>query len=183
MRRLNLPGGTGFSLCVQQPFFRILPTLFALLAGCTSREEPVRLDEVATMLNISDPRADKQLVKGFFPDSGPGRWTGRTFSAVLKPPPAAARKGAILVLRFGIPGPSIDRLQTMQVSASVNGIALAPEEYAKPGEFLYIREVPAPAFGNGNATVDFALDKALPPSATEHRELGVVVNTVGFEAK
>jgi hypothetical protein len=157
--------------------------LIVLLAGCTSNEQPIPLDQPATMLNVSDPRAGKQLVKGFFNDAGPGRWTGRTFSAILKPPPTAARKGAILVLRFGIPGPSIDRLRTIAVSASVNGVALAPEEYAKAGEFLYIREVPAASFRNGNATVDFALDKALPPGATEHRELGVVVNTVGFEAK
>ena len=159
------------------------PALFAILAGCSSNEQAIRLDEPATMLNVSDPRAEKQFVKGFFNDAGPGRWTGRTFSALLKPPPTAARKGAILVLRFGIPGPSIDRLRTIAVSASVNGLALATEEYAKAGEFLYIREVPAASFRSGNASVDFSLDKALQPSATEHRELGVVVNTVGFEAK
>jgi hypothetical protein len=159
------------------------PALFVLLTGCTSNEQPIRLDETATMLNVSDPRADKQFIKGFFNDAGQGRWTGRTFSALLKPPPTAARKGAILVLRFGIPGPSIDRLRTIAISASVNGVAVAPEEYAKAGEFLYIRAVPPSSFRNGNATVDFALDKALPPGANERRELGVVVNTVGFEAK
>ena len=87
------------------------------------------------------------------------------------------------MLRFGIPGPSIDRLRSIAVSANVNGIALAAEDYTKAGECLYIREVPAASFRGGNATVDFALDKALPPDANERRELGVVVNTVGFEAK
>jgi hypothetical protein len=160
-----------------------VPALFALLTSCTSREDPIRLDEVATMLNISDPRAEKQLVSGFFHDEGPGRWTGRTFRAILKPPPTAARNGAILVLRAGFPGSSIDRLGPIQIAASVNGVAVAPQQYTKAGEFLYIREVPARAFGNGNAAVDFALDKALPPGGNEHRELGVVANTIGFEAK
>ncbi len=134
------------------------------------------------MLNIADPRADKQLVKGFFPVEGNGRWTTRTFSATLKPPPTAARKGAVLLLRFGIPGPSMDRLHSIQVSASVGGVALAPEQYTKAGEYSYIRNVPPGALRGQTATVDFALDKALPANATERRELGVVVLTVGFEA-
>src|SRR5260370_41008977 len=117
--------------------------LFAFLASCTFHEEPIRLDETATMLNISDPRAEKQLVAGFFHDEGPGRWTGRTFSAALKPPPTATRKGAVLVLRAGFPGPSVERLGGIQISASVNGVAVAPQKYSKPDEFRYIRDLPA----------------------------------------
>jgi len=157
--------------------------LFVLLSGCSSQDNTIRFDDTAIMLNMADPRANKQLVSGFFGNEGLGRWTGRTFQTVLKPPPAAARKGAILVLRAGVPASSIERLRTIQIRASVNGVAMAPQEYSQAGEFLYIRDVPARAFGNGNATVDFTLDKALPPSGPERRELGVVVNTVGFEAK
>lgn len=154
-----------------------------LISGCTSRKDAVRFDGTATMLNIADPRADRQLIKGFFPLEGPVRWTGQTFSVTLKPPMTAARKGAVLLLRFGIPEPSIEVLHSLRLSALVNGISLAPQEYTKAGEFDYVRDVPGLAFRGGNATVDFALDKALTPSATEHRELGVTVNTVGFEAK
>ena len=63
------------------------------------------------------------------------------------------------------------------------GIRLAPEEYVKAGEFDYVRDVPVGAFRGGNVTVEFALDKALPPGGVERRELGVVANTIGFEAK
>ena len=135
------------------------------------------------MLQIADPRADKQLTRGFFTVEGSGRWTGRKFSATLKPPPTAASKGAILMLQFGIPEPSINVLHSIQVSASVNGVALAPQEYTTAGDHQYSRDVPGSAFREGNATVDFALDKTLPPAAAEHRELGIIVNTVGFEAK
>jgi hypothetical protein len=31
--------------------------------------------------------------------------------------------------------------------------------------------------------VDFALDKALPPSGSDQRELGLVVSAVGFDPK
>jgi len=159
------------------------PALLLLLFGCSFEDNAIRFDSMATMLNTGDPRANKQLISGFWGYEGLGRWTGRTFRAVLRPPAAAARKGAILVLRAGVPASSIERLRTIQIGASVNGVAVPPQEYSQAGEFLYIRDVPARAFANGNATVDFTLDKALPPSGSEHRELGVVVNTVGFEAK
>ena len=158
--------------------------MLLFMTGCASRDEPLRFDDAATMLNVFDPRAGKQLIKGFFPGDAQGLWTGRTFSATLKPPPTAARKGAVLLLRFGIPGPSINVLRSIHVSAVVNGVALAPEEYVKAGEFDYVRDVPASAFrGGGNATVDFALDKVLPPFGSERRELGVIANSIGFEAK
>ncbi len=154
-----------------------------LLTACTSADEPVRRNAVATMLNISDPRAANQLTSGFYGIEGNGRWTGRAFSVTLKPPPAASRDGAILLLRFGIPVSSIARLHSIKVSASVNGAPLQPAEFTAAGAFDYERDVPPSALRGGNATVAFTLDKALPPSANEQRELGVVVNTVGFEAK
>jgi hypothetical protein len=155
----------------------------AFITGCARPDERPHFNDTATMLSVFDPRADKQLITGFFPAYAQGRWTGRTFSVTLKPPSTAARKGAVVLLRFGIPGPSIDVLHSIRVSAAVNGIRLAPEEYVKAGEFDYVRDVPAEAFRGGNATVEFALDKALPPGGVERRELGVVANTIGFEAK
>lgn len=134
------------------------------------------------MLSVFDPRAVTQL-KGFYPIEGPGRWTGRTFSATLKPPPTAARKGALLLLHAGIPATSIATLHSLRISAVVNGVGLAPEEYTHPGDFNYVRDVPASAFKGGDATVNFALDKALPPAGSERRELGLLVKTLGFEAK
>ena len=101
----------------------------------------------------------------------------------MKPPPTAAKKGAILLLRAGIPGPSIAIVHSISVSAVVNGVALAPEEFMRAGDFDYVREVPASAFHADHATVAFALDKAVPPTGSERRELGVVLKTVGFEAK
>ena len=155
----------------------------SILTGCGGSYETPRFDGVAVMLNVADPRADKQLTRGFFPLEGTGRWTGRTFSATLKPPPAAARKGAVLMLRFGIPETSIAALHSVQISVVVNGVALKPQEYMLAGEFEYVRDVPAAAFRSGDAAVDFTLDKALAAGGNERRELGVIVNTVGFESK
>jgi hypothetical protein len=132
---------------------------------------------------MADPRADRQLNSGFYALYGWGRFTGRTFSATLNPPPTAARKGALLVLRFGLPETSIEALHSVELSARVNGIAIAPQTYAKPGEFMYVRDVPAAAFRDKNALVVFALNKVMPPHGAESREIGLLANTVGFEAK
>jgi hypothetical protein len=135
------------------------------------------------MLHVADPRAEKQLTAGFYPLFANGRWTGQTFSAILRPPPAASRRGALLVTRFGIPETSIDYLHSMQLSAAVNGVAVSPASYTKAGEYEYVREVPAAAFHGGDAAVEFTLDKAMPPHDAESRTLGVVVTIIGFEAR
>lgn len=158
------------------------------VAACSAPDPAARQDTTATMLHMADPRAGKQLTQGFYPFFGEGRWTGRNFSAILKPPPTAARKGALLVLRFGLPETSINALHTIQVSAAVNGLQLKPETFTKAGEFDYIRDVPNAAFNgsasrDGTARVDFALDKTMPPHDAETRELGILVSIVGFEAK
>lgn len=135
------------------------------------------------MLHVSDPRAAKQFTRGFFTLDPSDRWTRREFAAILKPPPKAQRRGAVLRLRFGVPEKSITQLHSIELSALVNGTPLPPEKYTRAGMFDYVRDVPAAAFPDGNATVDFLLDKVLPASGSERRDLGVIVDTIGFEAK
>jgi hypothetical protein len=65
----------------------------------------------------------------------------------------------------------------------VNGTALAPESYTQAGQFVYIRDVPASLLAGDVSRVDFALDKTVPPSGTDQRELGLVVSLVGFQPK
>ena len=138
----------------------------------------------ASMIDMSDPRSKVQLVKGFYDlEAGAWRWTARQFDVVLSPPRDAAQKGAQLVLRFSIPDPVIAKLKPLTLSASANGVKLAPEQYTAPGDFTYTRELPASALNSGNVPVSFTLDKALPPSPADTRELGVVVKEVGLELK
>jgi hypothetical protein len=61
----------------------------------------------------------------------------------------------------------------------VNGMALQPETYSGAGDHQYIRYVPASALAPGNVAVDFELDRALGPTATDERELGVLVDFSG----
>ncbi|MGI8741791.1 MAG: hypothetical protein ACR2NN_04310 [Bryobacteraceae bacterium] len=171
-----------------------LVLLLCILAvpACKSKKkrpplEPAAEQSVSTqssMIEVADPRASLQLIRGFHDvESGSWRWTERQFSATLRPPKDAARKGATLVLKFSIPEVVIRKLKPIQLSASVNGLAVPAQEYSKPGEYTYSRDVPSTALLGGAVRVDFALDKSLPPSPADERELGVVVSAVGFEAK
>ena len=160
------------------------------VAGCRPPESvPVETieeegEELATMIHVADPRASLQLVKGFHDvEENAWRWTAGRFAVTLRPPAWAGERGAMLHLNFSVPGPVIEKLQSVTLSAGIGEIALAPETYTKPGAYVYTREVPAGAMGGDAVTVEFALDKFLPPGEVDQRELGVVVSSVGFEAK
>ena len=111
------------------------------------------------------------------------RWTKRSFSVRLRPPVDSERNGATLTLKFVIPDVILERLKSLTLTASVNGASLPPETYSKAGEQVYAREVPGKSLTGKLVTVDFTLDKALQPSPSEQRELGVVVSSIGLEPK
>jgi hypothetical protein len=179
-----------------KPAIPLLISLAAVLmvcpAGCnrnrsrvdaTIEEAPAKPIEL-TKVQANDPKAATQLIKGFYAvEQGSYRWTMGQFSATLRPPLHASERGAKLILNLGVPEPVIQKLKSIQLSASVDGVALPAETYTKPGGYVYSREVPAQALAKRVVTVSFALDKCLPPSDADRRELGVVVTAVGFESK
>jgi tRNA (mo5U34)-methyltransferase len=106
---------------------------------------------------------------------GAWRWTERRFSVRLATP--LNDEPATLRFRFHLP-PQVATSQP-SLSASVNGMALEPEAYSGAGDHQYVRPVPASALVPGNVAVDFELDRALGPTATDERELGVLVDFSG----
>jgi hypothetical protein len=160
-----------------------------LATGCQRKTTPVETIEepsatLATMVHVADPATAGQLVSGFYDvEQNSWRWTMGKFSVALRPPAEAAQKGANLVLRFSIPEPVFQRLGSVTVSATVDRTPLGPESFGKPGDQVYRREVPPAAFTGQTANVSFALDKVLPAGSVDQRELGIVVSSIGFEAK
>lgn len=125
--------------------------------------------------------AGTQLKSGFYPvEGGSWRWTARNFSVALAPPAGWAQKGARLHFKFTLPDAVIGKIGPMQLSASVNGVALKPELYSKAGDYDYQRDVEAGSQA-GLVTVEFSCDKALPPSGDEQRELALIAVSVGLE--
>jgi hypothetical protein len=163
--------------------------LGGLLAGCKRRKHAEStVSEApsgpATMLSAADPRAAIQFTKGFYDvEDGQWRWSAREFSVALKPPSNAAAKGAELVLKFSIPDASITKLGAITLSAKVGSASLPAARYVRAGLFEYRADVPASELAGPMTTIDFTLDKALPPGQVDERELGVIVKIAGFEAK
>lgn len=140
--------------------------------------------EPATMLGTADPRSTLQLTKGFYEvENGGWRWSSKEFSASLKPPPTAAQKGATLVLKFSIVDASIAKLGPLTLTAKVGATACPAQRYEKPGTYELKCDIPASSFSGTLVQVDFALDKVLPETESDQRQLGLVVAMVGFEAK
>jgi len=144
-------------------------------------EEPPRL---AVAIDLGDPAFASQLVSGWYPvEHNSWRWTARTFAVVLRPPPAAKKKGAILRFHFSFPDSAFARLKQLTLSASVRGTRLAPETYRRSGPAIYQRDIPATLLAGDSVRFDFSLDKALPAGDFDPRELGVIANQVGLETK
>jgi len=133
---------------------------------------------------MNDPKLEPQLVSGFYSIEGNAwRWTGRQFSVLLRPPAAAAQRGAVLTLQFSVPDPVIEKLHSVTLKATVEGTGLPPETYSKPGAYTYKRDIPASAITGESVRIDFALDKAMPPAGAERRELGIVAASVALGPK
>jgi hypothetical protein len=136
-----------------------------------------------SVLVMGDPKVEPQLIKGFHTiEAGAWRWTEKNFTVALRPPFGAAQKGAKLSVKLTVPPPTIEKLKTVSLSATVAGSALAPETYTTPGDYMYVRDVPASLLGGDSVRFDFQLDKAMPPSGGDIRELGIIVFNIGLEA-
>jgi len=164
--------------------------LFLTSLGCKQHAKRVAAAEreelfLSSMISTADPLSAGQFTKGFYPiDPGVAwRWTSKEFTVSLTPPRGAGQKGAQLVLDFTLPDAVIKNLKSMTLSASIRGLKLAPENYTAAGAYSYTRDVPAENLKSANIAVDFALDKVLPPSGAETRELGIIVSKVGFKIK
>lgn len=162
-------------------------------AGC-SQEKKVPIKETVeeapstptllTAVSMGDPKAEKQLLNGFYAiEANSWRWTAKDFSVVLRPPVGSAAQGAVLDLGISVPGGVIQKLHNVALSATINGTALPPETYSKEGQAEYKRDL-APNLLNGDSVrIDFHLDKAMPPANGDMRQLGVIARSVALEAK
>lgn len=139
---------------------------------------------MASVVQISDISTADQLISGFHGlERNAWRWTDRKFTFALRRPPGADQAGGWLTLKFTIPAVSLEALKSITVTAKVGGAAVAPETFTSAGDHEYRREVPASALSAGIVNVEFSLDKVLPPSQKDGRELGVVVTSAGLESK
>ncbi|HUK19118.1 MAG TPA: hypothetical protein VLW65_22005 [Bryobacteraceae bacterium] len=146
-----------------------------------TEEEGPRL---ASVVHVSDPKVEPQLISGFYAIEGNAwRWTAKQFSVVLRVPTGAAQRGATLDLALTVPQVTIDKLKTISLSASADGHPLPPETYTQTGQFDYKRDLAPGTLANSSVRLEFQLDKAMAPGNGDLRELGVIVRSIGLDAK
>jgi hypothetical protein len=135
----------------------------------------------SSLLHTADPQAARQLTDGFYAPEDFGRWTKPKFSLLLRVP--AHLKPATLLVKLYIPDEEIKQLKSMTLNASVNGLALEPQTFSASGHQVYLRSIPLAALATTPAHLEFSLDKWLPASGQEGRDLGIVVTFVGLQNK
>jgi hypothetical protein len=164
--------------------YALLLTLAFAPLGCKRKRAGQEAPGMVSTVHMGDPRTETQLISGFYGiEQSAWRWTGRRFSLVLRPPLGAAQRGGTLELRLTVPPVIIEKLKTISLSATIGATALPPETYTQPGDYTYMREVAPALLAGDSVRVDFQLDKSLPPSGADLRDLGVVVLSAGLESK
>lgn len=130
--------------------------------------------------HLTDPGLTASLLNGWHGlEEGKWRWTERRFSVELTVPDLAS--GAVLLeLRFVYPECVKPRNGPLGLRASLDGFALAEAQYSTTGEHLYRATVPSARLQARTAIVEFELDHALPPDATDLRERGIIVSNIGL---
>ena len=165
---------------------------FAPAACKRNRPVPVKATEeggaagasAVSTINMGDAKQEPQLLNGFYGiEANSWRWTAGKFSVNLRPPTGAAQSGATLKFELSVPEVIIQKLQSVNLGASINGTELAPETYAKDGAYEYKRDIPASLLSGAAVRVDFRVDKTMVPGGADNRELAIVARTVGLEAK
>ncbi len=118
-----------------------------------------------TWIDPKDPRAAAQIISGMYPDG----WISRQATILLKRPPGEVNLVATIYIQ--------DIAPARRISISADGRTVADQTFPAPG--LYT--LTAPVNGSSPAvTVTLNVDKTFS-TATDKRELGVVVAGIGFK--
>jgi hypothetical protein len=158
----------------------LLPLLF--VSGSCKRRH--KRGEIASSISAGDPAFAGHFIDGFYGiEANAWRWTNKQFAVMLNPPLHSAERGAQLVVHLSVPDPVIEHSQFVELSCSVQGLKLAPQVFAKPGAYTYIRDVPADKLQGSEVYIDFELDHSLPPKPPDIRQLGIIVSQVELLAK
>jgi hypothetical protein len=147
-------------------------------------EEPDTKASLASTIRMNDPNAGAQLLSGFYGvENNTWRWTSRNFSVLLRTPLTAGQRGAAVTLSFTVPDVVVQKLGRITMTAAIKGAPLASTDYETAGSYVFNADVPASMLTAESVRVDFALDKSLPPTGGDKRELGIVANSVGIGAR
>ncbi len=136
-------------------------------------------ESMQSRIEMNNRDYDSQLTGLYPPEPAGYRWSKREFSARLSLPKSGGP--AELVMRLYIPDSTIQQLGTVTLTTAVNGHPLAPEKWSHAGQYVFRRALNDASGPGSQAEINFSLDRALPPSTSDRRELGIVVQEISIE--
>lgn len=110
------------------------------------------------------------------PEDAGWRWTAQHFSIR-----AETRNAALphrLEMHLYIPEIAFPASGGLRLDAVLNGKMLAPEHFSRPGEWVYVRTIAAGPPAVGDLRIDFSVNRAILPDASDARERGIIVSTL-----
>jgi hypothetical protein len=130
-------------------------------------------------LNLGDVRSKAQLGSGWYGiEDGGWRWMSKQADAVLRVPAEAA---PVFEMQLFFPPGFMQRAGgPVTVSVMLDGRLLTRETYLQPGGYRLAKSVPRDQLTAPAVRVTFQLNRAMPPGASDQRELGAVVSRLGF---
>ena len=132
-------------------------------------------------LKMGDIRVRPQLGDGWYAiEDGSWRWMAKEGEVVLRPP---ADMPLAFEIQLYFPGDYMRKAGgPVSVSITAGDQPLAEKTYTEPGGYLLTTPVPRDRLSYPVTHVLIRLSRALPPAGDEKRELGVVVQRLGFVA-
>lgn len=136
---------------------------------------------VNSIVPANDSRVAAQLTRGFYElESGTWRWTMPKFAIRFLVPVGAKEKGAVLKCDFVLPEVIFRATGPIVVAAEAGGQSLGAQPLGKVGEHSLRYAIPPQALTTETVTIEFSLDKALPPGVADPRELGLIFVKAGL---
>jgi hypothetical protein len=80
-------------------------------------------------------------------------------------------------MRFYVPPILMETFRRITLVARIDGIELQSLVVREPGVHTFVRKLPTPTT---TPYVDFRLDNAIDPNASDSRELGIIVASLEF---
>jgi hypothetical protein len=173
------------SKTASNPFLLLGAVAACLMTGCHGQNSA----SLASDINMNDTRLSRQLLSGFYGPEGSEdkwRWTGPVFKVALGAPTGASghpATSASLVVRLYIPPSQIEKLGPITLrAAGPSNQDLGQKTFTAGGMQLFTAPVPADVLSSNPVRITFSLDKYLPHSAADARDLGVIVSDIKLSA-
>ncbi len=131
-------------------------------------------------VHTADLRARPQLLSGWHAiEDGGWRWMGREAQAVLPPP---KQTPAMFEARLFFPDGHMQKVGgPVTVAVLIGGAPFTRETYPRPGAYTISRPLTATPATGQPLKVTFQVDRFLPPTGADRRELGAVINSFGLK--